>query len=60
MIKKFEDLNVGENFIHNNVEYTKIERIKISCCRSVNCNVSNDSSKREFIDPSTEVTVKDE
>lgn len=60
MNKKFEELNVGENFTHNNTEYTKIEKVKISCCRSVNCALSTDANKREFIDPSTEVTIKDE
>lgn len=60
MNKKFQDLNVGENFTYNNTEYTKIEKVQISCCRSVNCVLSDNSNKREFIDPSTEVSAKDE
>jgi hypothetical protein len=60
MNKKFEELNVGDKFTYNNTEYTKIEKVKVSCCRSVNCVWSSDNNKREFVDPSTEVAVKDE
>jgi hypothetical protein len=30
---KFNELGVGEKFKFNNVEYTKIPEVRISCCK---------------------------
>lgn len=60
MIKKeFKDLLVNEEFVVNNVKYTKINEVKISCCRSVNCHVHGKQTERTFFAPSTQVEVED-
>lgn len=39
---KFSDLKVGDQFTYKNVQYTKIQPQKISCCKVLNAlNISN-------------------
>lgn len=58
-IKKFKDLNDGELFSLNNVNYKKIKEVKISCCKRINAQACDNVSNRVKIDPETEVTVND-
>lgn len=56
MNKLFKDLAVGEKFILNNENYTKVEDERISCCKVLNAVKENDNQKI-MITPLTEVVV---
>jgi hypothetical protein len=55
LTKTLDQVAVGENFKVNNIEYTKIQETRVSCCRSVNCHVSNDTKQRTFFPGNTVV-----
>lgn len=55
--KKFAELSVNSKFIYNNVEYQKLQPIKISCCKSVNACVASQPANKVFINPNQEVKV---
>lgn len=55
LTKTLDQVVVGETFTVNNVEYTKIQETRISCCRSVNCHVSSDENQRTFFPGNTVV-----
>lgn len=57
MNKSFSELAVGERFTINSTEYVKTQEIKVSCCRSINCQAVADPSNKTYIQPSTAVTV---
>jgi len=57
MEKKFEELNVGDTFTVNNVEYVKTTEVRVSCCRSINCHMSSDSNQKAFFAGATVVVV---
>lgn len=57
MQKQFQNLAVGEIFTYNNKNYTKINTVKISCCKSVNCHAVSNPKDRLFIQPTTNVEV---
>lgn len=39
---KFSELKVGDKFIYNDVEHTKITEVRISCCKvKHNCETSD-------------------
>ena len=57
MEKTFKELIVGTKFSINNVEYVKIEPVRVSCCRSINCQVANDPSQKTFFPDEATVTV---
>jgi hypothetical protein len=47
---KFSDLKVGDKFTFKNIQYTKIEPQKISCCKVLNAlNISD--NKKVMIKP---------
>lgn len=55
-MKPFAELTVGVQFKFNNIAYTKIEDIRVSCCRVINCR-KNDDGSNHYINPNTEVEV---
>ena len=55
--KKFSELSINSKFIHNNIEYQKLQPIKISCCKSVNACVVSQPATKVFINPNQEVKV---
>jgi hypothetical protein len=57
MEKKFEELVLGDKFTVNNVEYVKTEEVRVSCCRSINCQVAADNNQKAFFPGSTVVVV---
>jgi len=57
--KQFKDLQIGETFTYNNVEYTRIKDEKISCCRSNNAVDNTEAKAKTFIQPLSEVQVND-
>jgi hypothetical protein len=42
---KFSELAVGQKFTANGTEYVKTDTVKISCCKSVNCQKTADNTK---------------
>lgn len=59
MKKQFKDLAVEEKFIHNDIEYIKINPIRVSCCKSLNAQQVADVNNKIFIQPLIEVNVND-
>lgn len=57
MQKEFQALAVGDNFLYNGKTYVKINTIKVSCCKSVNCHDVNNQKDRTFLQPTTKVEV---
>lgn len=57
MEQKFEDVALGTKFTVNNVEYIKTEEVRVSCCRSINCQVAADTNQKAFFPGSTVVVV---
>lgn len=57
MNKNFSDLKVGDRFFLNGTEYVKTEDVRVSCCRSINCQASNDPNAKNYVQPNTQVTV---
>lgn len=58
MQKLFKDVQVGTQFTFNNKQYLKINQVKVSCCRSVNCHVVGVPNDRTFLQPDQQVEVK--
>lgn len=51
---KFHELAVGERFLFNNKEYTKIEEVRLSCCKiKENCQASG--GEKTVLKPMDEV-----
>lgn len=57
--KKFFDIAVGEVFIFNSVEYTKISEERISCCKALNAETVSEPKSKIQIVPITEVETKE-
>lgn len=57
MNKSFSELKVGDRFSVNGKEYVRIQDIKVSCCRSINAQSTENSNERIFVQPTTVVTV---
>lgn len=51
---KFSEINVGQKFTSNGIEYTKIEPQKVSCCKTLNAINLSDNTK-VMIKPDSEV-----
>lgn len=47
---KFADVEVGTKFVYAEKEYTKIAKVKISCCKSVNAQLVGSSARSSFND----------
>lgn len=60
MKKQFKDIVVDEKFKIDNVEYVKINAVKISCCKSINAQQITDANNKTFVQPLTEVDVDDQ
>lgn len=57
MQKPFSDVAIGETFEINGIRYTKIQEVRISCCKSINCHNASDPKQRTFFPATTLVTV---
>jgi hypothetical protein len=53
--KTIDQVAVGENFKVNNIEYTKTQEVRISCCKSINCHVADDPNQKTFFPANTVV-----
>lgn len=58
--KQFKDVNVNEVFTLNGVNYTKIEEVRVSCCRCINACLTTDPNNKIQVKPLDEVVVSDE
>jgi hypothetical protein len=57
MEKQFSQLEIGEQFTVNGIEYTKAQEVKISCCKSVNCYASANTNQKTYFPGNTLVMV---
>ena len=57
MEKKFGEVSVGDRFTLNGIEYVKTPDVRISCCRSVNCQSMSNPEQKDFISLETVVNV---
>lgn len=57
MEQKLEDVAVGTKFTVNSAEYVKIPEVRVSCCRSINCQLVADANQKGFFPGSTIVVV---
>lgn len=57
MNKTFAELAVGDRFTLNGSQYVKIQDVRVSCCKTVNCHDVNNASNRIYVQPSTSVVV---
>jgi len=53
---KFSELTVGQKFKINEVEYTRIDDIKVSCCKKLNA-INNSNQTKVMIKPTDEVEL---
>lgn len=56
---QFHTLQVGAKFVHQGVEYIKIETERVSCCTALNAAVASNPQSKKFIVPVSEVQVDD-
>lgn len=53
-MKTFAEIAVGNKFLYNGVEYKRIEDVRVSCCRVVNCiNIADGSN--QYVPPNSNV-----
>jgi hypothetical protein len=57
MEKPFGEVAVGENFIVNDSEYTKVNTVKVSCCQSINAHLADNTNSRVFFTDNLMVVV---
>ena len=57
MNKEFGELVVGDRFILNGSEFVKTAEVRVTCCRSVNCQSVSNPAETTFVQVNTVVTV---
>lgn len=57
-MKLFSEISINQYFVHQNIEYKKIQPIKVSCCKSYNAEQKDNPSNKIFIQPGTVVSEK--
>lgn len=57
MQKQFGEVSVGDRFVLNGTEFVKTPDIRVSCCRSVNCQSMSNPDQKEFVSVETVVEV---
>lgn len=55
--KTFAEVAVGNKFNVNGSEFEKIEKVRVSCCQSVNAVLVSNPESRVFFQDNTVVTV---
>lgn len=56
---QFKDLNIGDIFMMNGIEYKKVTEKKISCCKRLNATLVADDKQFIQVKPLTEVDIND-
>lgn len=59
MEKTLGDIAVGQDFKVNNQEFTKINDIRVNCCKVLNCHVKDDVNNKTFFPNNTVVTINE-
>jgi hypothetical protein len=59
VLKKFIDVQIGDKFTLNGIEYIKIPDERISCCHVNNASQANDTNTKIQVIPITEVEIND-
>lgn len=57
MQKTFNEISVGDKFIVNGAEYTKIQEVRVSCCKSINAQATANADNRTYFSQDTLVTI---
>jgi hypothetical protein len=57
MNKEFGELAVGDRFIFNGSEFVKTAEVRVTCCKSVNCQSMSNPAETTFIPVNTVVIV---
>ena len=55
--KKFSELNLNDRFFVNGMEYIKTDTVRVSCCKSINCQESVNSAMKSFFPEDTTVQI---
>jgi len=55
----FDELATGSKFWWNTKQYIKVDKLKISCCKSINATSVINPRDKIFIGPNTAVQVED-
>lgn len=58
-LKKFIDVQIGQKFTLNGIEYVKIPDERVSCCHVNNASQVNDTNTKIQVIPITEVEIND-
>jgi hypothetical protein len=57
MVKKMKDVVIGEKFSSAGREYIKTQEYKVSCCKTINCEVIGDSNNKSYFSSEMDVEV---
>lgn len=57
MNKVFSEVLEGQRFTLDNKEYIKIPSVKISCCKSINAQATDNAANKIFVQPQSVVIV---
>jgi hypothetical protein len=57
MDKAFSEIAVGSVFQFNNVQYTKTNDIRVSCCKVINAHETSNKNNTTYIPPTTIVST---
>lgn len=53
MNKLFGEIKVGDKFSLNGIEYVKTPDVRVSCCRTVNCQSVSNPDQKTFVSVDT-------
>lgn len=56
---QFKDVAVGSKFFVNEVEYSRVQDTRISCCKTINAIATANPKDRKQLSATTEVQVND-
>ena len=57
MNKKMKDVQVGERFSVGGIEYIKTADVKVTCCKTINCEAVGNPNNKSYFAPDMEVMV---
>jgi TusA-related sulfurtransferase len=55
IVKKMQDVQVGERFTVAGTEYIKTNEIRVSCCKAFNCEVVGNADSKTYFSPEMDV-----
>jgi hypothetical protein len=57
MQKTFGEVELGGRFVVNGIEYTKVQDVRVSCCKSINAQETANAGNRTFFSKETIVNT---